>query len=119
MEWIAANFDVILSISTAGVVAAAWLWLRYHGNQDRLYADVKELLRDALEFLRVWAGDRLDEVTQDDVWDVANGFYDRYILGTSLAHFITPAQFRELLWEMFERIRGRELAVTMRVIGDK
>jgi len=119
MEWIAANFDMVLSISTVIVVVGAWLWLRYHGNQDRLYADVKELLRDALEFLRVWAGDRLDEVTQDDVWEAADGFYDRYIRGTSLAHFVSPEQFRKMLWEMFERIRGRELTATMRVIGDK
>jgi hypothetical protein len=114
MDWVVANFGEIMDILIAALVGGAWLWLRYRGQQDRLEADLKMLLNEALDFLRAWAGERLNEVTREDVWKVAEEFYTRYIVGTLLVDIVSLERFRELLWAAFERVRSREVAAVMR-----
>ena len=109
MDWIIANLETILSILTSLAVVITWLWLRYRGQQDKLIGDLKELLQDALAYLQGWAKDRLDEVGQEDVYKVADWFYDAYVLGSPLEAIVSREQFRTLLWSAFERIRGQKV----------
>ena len=109
MEWIIANLETILSVLTVLAVGGTWLWLRYKGQEDKLMGDLKQLLQDALAYLQGWAKDRLDEVTQEDVYNVADWFYDAYVLGSPLEAIVSREQFRTLLWSAFERIRGQKV----------
>ena len=109
MDWIIANLETILSILSVLAVGGVWLWVRYRGQQDKLMGDLKELLQDALAYLRGWAQDRLDEVGQEDVYAVADWFYGMYILDGPLQAIVSRDQFRALLWSAFERIRGQKI----------
>ena len=108
-DWIFANWDTIVSLLTVLAVGGVWLWVRYRGQQDKLLGDLKQLLQDALAYLQGWAKDRLDEVGQEDVYKVADWFYDAYVLGSPLEAIVSREQFRALLWSAFERIRGQKV----------
>ena len=109
MDWILANLATILGVLTSLAVGGVWLWVRYRGQQDKLMSDLKQLLQDALAYLQGWAKDRLDEVTQEDVYNVAAWFYDAYVLDSPLKAIVSREQFRALLWSAFERIRGQRV----------
>ena len=109
-SWIADNWGAIVTISTIAIVGAAWLLARYRGNQERLLRDLDELLRNALEYLKDWAGDELDGVTENDVAVRADWLYDRYVVGGALEQFVTRETFRALLWAAFTRWRDLFIA---------
>jgi len=84
---------------------ALGLYARYWRRRDALQQDLERLLRDALDYLKVWAGDTLEEVTEGEVAEVADWFYSRYVSGSLLERLIGGAQFRAALWAMFTRWR--------------
>ena len=104
-DWIVENWQAIFSFTTVAVAACAWLYARYWRRRDALQQDLERLLRDALDYLKVWAGDTLEEVTEGEVAEVADWFYSRYVSGSLLERLIGGAQFRAALWAMFTRWR--------------
>lgn len=111
IDWIMENFTLITNVVIVVGVGGVWLWLRYSRDQDRLWADLQQILRDALAFLLDWAHDRLDEVTEADVAKVADWFYEKYVVGTAFERLISREQFRAMLWVAFNRMRGHDVQI--------
>ena len=112
MGWIMGNMGTVLVVATIAIVVGLYLYLRYRGKQDVLLHDLEAVLADALEYLKGWAGDRLVEVTEAEVNEVADRFYDRLVAGTALEQFITRELMRATLWSMF--VEWRDWFTAMR-----
>lgn len=107
MDWILGNWETLFSVLSLAAVAIVWLYVRYWRNEEALWADVRELLADGLEFLKGWAGDALEDVTEKDVGKVAEHLYMEYIAGTVLAKVVSIEYFYALLWDAFVAWRDR------------
>lgn len=101
MDWVLENWQAVLVLVTVVVVAAVVLYQRYKDNRGQLYADLEVILRDGLEYLKGWAGDRMEEVTEKEVHEVADKFFDMYIAGKLLAGIITRERLRKEFWQRF------------------
>jgi len=101
MDWLLENVGVIGAVATIVFIVAIVLLQRYKGKRDRLYADLEVILRDGLEFMKGWSGDRMQEVTEEEVHKVANKFFDDYVAGKLVAAIITRERLRGVFWQRF------------------
>ena len=101
MEWILENSGLVVALLTIAGVVVVVLLQRYKGKRDRLHADLEVILRDGLEFLKGWSGDRMQEVTEEEVHKVADKFFDDYIAGKLVAAIITRERLRATFWQKF------------------
>ena len=118
MDWIMENGATLFSVASLAAVALVWLYVRYWRDQELLWADVRELLADGLEFLKSWAGDALEGVTEADVGKVAEHLYMEYIAGTALAKVVSIEYFYALLWDAFVAWRDRFVTTRACLVRD-
>jgi len=111
LTWIVDNWQSIFSVITILLVGVIWLYVRYWGKRELLRRDLLELLQNALEYLKSWAGDEMDDVSEADVAEVAYWFYDKFVAGHALAGIVTREAFKGLLWALFTRWRDMFLSV--------
>ena len=118
MGWVLENWATLFSAVSLAAVALVWLYVRYWRDQELLWADVRELLSDGLEFLKSWAGDELAGVTEEDVGKVAEHLYMEYIAGTALAKVVSIEYFYALLWDAFVAWRDRFVTTRACLVRD-
>ena len=118
MDWILENLSLIGNIVTVVAVAGVWAWMRWSGNRDELERDLQRLLDEGLKFLQDWSGDRMHEVTQEQVWAAADWFYDTYVSGSFLAGRVDKSDMRSLLWGMFCRWRDNHVGARAAIAGE-
>jgi len=107
MEWLFANWEQIISLVSAMAVLAVYLYLRYWNNRRGLEEDLRQLLRDGVEFLKDWAGDQVALITREQVWMIADWLFDRYVSGNPLQGLVDKEGLRALLWGAFCAWRDR------------
>jgi len=107
MDWVLNNLPTIASIASVLSVATAWLYLRYYLKEEQIRVDLEKLLADGLDFLKDWAGDKLEDVTEAEVAEVAGWFYSSYVIGSVLDKFVTEKQLESLFWKAFTEWRDR------------
>lgn len=117
MERIMENWETILTAVTVIIVVVVFLYRRRRGQGDLAHDDFSSILADALEYLKGWAGDRLAEVTEAEVSEVADQFYDRFVPGTAIEKFITREHMRATLWSLFIEWRSWFLTMRASVVG--
>lgn len=117
MEWVIAYGEWIFMVVTLALVAGGWGYLRYWRNREQLRGDLEELLAYGLDYLKVWAKDRLDEVTTDDIAEVSGWFYDHYVEGTGLAKLVTRERMYALLLEAFVHWRERFVGMNQAMVA--
>ena len=105
MDWLIENAHVVFVVVSTAIVVVVFLYLRYGQDRAGLWKDVENLLGDALEYLKGQVGDRMAEVTEEEVHKVADLFYDRFVLGTVLEKVVTREHMRSALWKLFTEWR--------------
>lgn len=117
VEWLLENWESLLELVTIVVVVALYLYIRYADQQGRLRADLDKIVRDGLERLKGWAGDNLDDVTEEDVCKVADWFHARYVAGTVLERLASKERLRARFWLGFCRWRDEFIEVNVLMAG--
>lgn len=116
MDWIIENWGMALVVVTIAIVIGLFLSRRYKSRGDLVHDDLSSVLADALEYLKGVTGDRMAEVTQSEVHDVADKFYARLVAGTALEQFITKEHMRATLWSLFTEWRDWFIAMKASII---
>lgn len=111
MDWLIENWQVVFQITVIVVVTGLFLYIRYKDNAGRLQGDLEKLLHDGLEYLQGWAGDHVEDVTEEEVCKVANWFYSRYVAGKALERIVSRERLQGLFWLAFTEWRGRFVEV--------
>jgi len=118
MEWILDNLAVIANVATILAVAGVWAWQRWSGKRTELERDLERLLDEGLRFMRDWSGDRMHEVTQEQVWTVADWFYDHHGVGTFLETRVDQSSGRSMFWGAFCRWRDNYVGARAAMVGE-
>ena len=105
MEWLLDNYEFVFYVVSVIIVVGLYARHRWWHDGDQLNRDLERLLTEGLDFLKGWAGEQAGNVTQEQVWRVADDIYLRYIEGTPLARFVDQARVRGALWGLFTRWR--------------
>jgi len=107
MDYVLDNLSTILSVLSLLGVVLVFLYMLYYKDRERLRQDLEKLLGEGLRFMEKWAGDQVGEVTGEDVAEIADWFYTRYVVGSALERFVTQAALRALFWRAFLKWRDQ------------
>lgn len=117
MEWVLENLNEVLSVVSLLAVAVVYLYLRYYQSREQLEKDLRQLIRDGMDFLKDWAGDQVAEVTQEQVYQAADWFYRSYVEGTPLGHLVDKEGLRAMFWSAFCRWRDQFVGARAMLLG--
>lgn len=122
MDWILANGGWLFGVATVAVVVAWWFYRRYAaggGGPDfgELERDLRLLAADGLGFLKSWAGDQMQDVAQEEVWGIADIFFDKYVSGTPLEVVASRQRLRDMFWDGFCRWRDQFVEVNSEAVA--
>jgi len=113
MEWVIENWHWIREVLwvTVGILVFAY---RVWRNRE-----VDKYIGIVLDWVKKFAGESLEAVTEEEVYALAGAVYDKYIAATLLGMVVSRKRFQELswaAWRWFVELEA-ERAITFKALG--